>query len=499
MRFHKLHILFLLLLPLNLFSQAFSPPLRLEIEVPTSEFPFHVVPFDKNGVALLYETEVSENKKVKWSIVLFDTNLQKISTTDLWLENDLTVEVINSDQNNLFLCFQKPTRRSTSYNTYFVHYFLPERKAKVYALNLKDREEVIDLSVIGETALYASVYNQNEKVYTLNLKSLEAKPLYPEKDVMGIFQFFKTDTLDNAMWIASTYYTHKTNSTLLLTELNVEGNIIKNMEVPFDENYRLNYFRMIQIDPHNQLLVGTYVNANEYNAIKSEDNINTGVFSMIISNGIAEKAQYYNFLILSTQVDRKKTTMTTKDASLNLQLVLDEIVRNDSLNVFIGEVIYPEYRQEYAANYGMYGYTTAPTSVFAGYRYQIAYVLSFTNKGELAWNTQLQYNDVLVKSLRNILHAYLDVNNDVLLFYGVGSEIISIVLNGRTVVQSTESLPVEMLSPTDRIVTQYTTTLKHWYKNYFIYYGYQTVSGSKNNKKSTRRRNVLFINKMVYR
>lgn len=487
------------LLPVTLFSQAFSPPLRLEIEVPPSEFPFHVISMAENGVALLYETEIVENKKVKWSIVVFDTNLQKKTTTDIWLEKELTVEVINSDKNNLFLCMQKPNRRSTFYNTYFVHYNLPLKKANVYAINLKDREEVMDLCILGRKAYFASILNQNEYVYTLDLQTLLFENIYSESNNRSMFQFFKFDSIDNTLWIAMSKYTTKTASTIILTQMDVNGSKITNYEIPCNENYRINYFRLMTINKNQQLLVGTYVNANEFNALKYEDIVNTGIFSMVISNGKVENPHFINFLLLSNQYDKNRSLSNKKDASLNLQLVLDEIAHNDSLNIFIGEVFYPEYRQEYAANYGMYGYTTAPTNVFAGYRYQIAYILSFNNNGELLWNSQLQYNDVLVKSLRNILHAYVDSNNDVLLFYGIGAEINSTVLNGRTVVQSSESLPIELLSPTDRIVTQYTTTIKHWYNNNFIYYGYQTISGSKNNKKTTRRKNVFFINKLIYR
>ncbi|NLJ81961.1 MAG: hypothetical protein GX330_02390, partial [Bacteroidales bacterium] len=302
------------------------------------------------------------------------------------------------------------------------------------------------------------------------------------------------------LWIASIKYTSKTEHVILLTQLDRQGKQMENIELSFDKNYRINHYRMTHINKNKQLIIGTYINESESHKMRYGEVINTGVFSVLIKNGIAEEPQFYNFLLLSSQFDKQKVSGSAKkETSLNLQLVLNEITKNDSINVFVGEVFYPEYRQEYAANYGMYGYTTAPTSVFAGYRYQLAYVLTFSNTGELIWNSQLQYSNLLVKSTRNVLHAYVDDNNDVLLYYGVGAEIITTILNGRNIVQPTENMPIEMLSPTDRIVTQYTTHLKHWYDNNFIYYGYQVVAGSRGSKKTARRRNILFINKLAYR
>ena len=125
----------LLFLTLNVFSQVYTPPLRLEIEVPSMDFSFQVIPLGKNGVALLYETDITENKRKKWSIVLFDTNLQKTATTDIWLERNLGVKVINTDKESFYICFQKFDRRTTMYNTYIVQYFIADKKQK-YMLSM---------------------------------------------------------------------------------------------------------------------------------------------------------------------------------------------------------------------------------------------------------------------------------------------------------------------------------------------------------------------------
>ncbi len=123
----------------------------------------------------------------------------KSSNTDLWLENDLSVEVLNSDKNEMFLCLQKNTRRSTIYNTYFIHYTLPQRKANVYAINIRDKEEVIDVFFFGNYAYYTTLYNRNEDVFVLDLKTLVSQPLFPEISQTSMFQFFKTDTINILM------------------------------------------------------------------------------------------------------------------------------------------------------------------------------------------------------------------------------------------------------------------------------------------------------------
>ncbi len=498
---NKFFLFFVLnLLINNVFTQAYLPPLRIEIEVPSSEFPFQVIPLEENGVALLYETDVIENKQKKWNIILFDTNLQKLTTTDIWLERNMDVKVINSDNDNFYICFQKFDRRTTIYNTYIVHYFIANKKTKVYAFNVREKENIFDIYLIDSTVFYASVFNHQEEVFVMNLNTLQSVPLYSEKtDKVALFHFFQFDTINNTLWTASTLYTNKTTPMLHLMQLNTNGTVLQNSNIPFENDYYLNFCKMRIIDKNTQLLTGSYINKNELSASKNNDIINSGIYSIVISNGNIEKSNYFNFVLLSSQIGKEKSAFVEKkDISLNLQLLMNEIAQNDSFCVFIGEVFYPEYRQEYAANYGMYGYTSAPTTVFTGYRYQIAYVLAFNNNGELIWNTQFQYNDVSVKSLKNILHAYIDDNNDVVLFYASRGEVISVVLNSNTV-KTTESIPIELLSPADRIIAHHSSTFKHWYSNYFIYYGYQTISGAKINKKYSKKRHVLFVNKLVYR
>ncbi|HOF15525.1 MAG TPA: hypothetical protein PLF32_05715 [Bacteroidales bacterium] len=490
----------LLFLTLNVFSQAYTPPLRLEIEVPSMDFSFQVIPLGKNGVALLYETDITENKRKKWSIVLFDTNLQKTATTDIWLERNLGVKVINTDKESFYICFQKFDRRTTMYNTYIVQYFIADKKAKVYAINVRDKETVFDLHILDNTVFYATNFNHNVEVFALNLKTLNSVPLFKEgaKDI-AMFHFFYRDTNSRSLWTAVTLYSKKTSPVLNLLQLHGDGTVLQNITIPFADDYFLNSCQMTIVDKNKLLLIGAYVNKNELTA-KTNNIINSGIFSAIVSNGEIKKSNYFNFVLLSNQLKKGKIASDEKkNVSLNLQLIMDNIVHNDSMYVAIGEVFYPEYRQEYAANYGMYGYTSAPTTVFAGYRYQIAYVLTFDKNADLIWNTQFQYNDVLVSNLKNILHAYIDDNNDVVLFYGIRGEVISTVLNHADIVQATESIPIEMLSPADRIITHYSSTFRNWYANNFIYYGYQTISGKKTNKKYAKKRQVLFINKLAYR
>ncbi|MDY0015446.1 MAG: hypothetical protein RBS13_04480 [Bacteroidales bacterium] len=501
MRFSYVYFLFIVcFLPWGVGAQTYSPPLRLEIETPRFEYPFYIIPMAENGVALLYETDVIENKKKKWSIILFDTNLQKVSNTDMWLEKDLRVEVVNSDNHQMFLCLQKNTRRSTIYNTYFIHYTLPQRKVNVYAVNIRDKEEVIDACFFGNYAYYTTLFNRNEDVFVLDLKTLVSRPLFPEIAQASMFQFFKPDTLTHTLWIASTYVKDKNASALVLTQLDTTAFRMQTHNIPFETDKRVNFCKLTVVDTSQLIVIGTYVDIKEASNIKNTETVNTGIFTLPIENGKPSEPRFFNFLLLNNQLDKNKMTPENKKGvSLNLQLVIDEIAHNDSLLVFIGEVFYPEYRQEYAANYGMYGYSSAPTTVFAGYRYQTAYVLTFAKTGELLWNTQIQYNDILVKSLRNVLHAYIDENQNVLLYYGMGDFVNSMILNNKNIVQSSESISLELLSPNDKLTANYSSTCKHWYGEYFIFHGYQTITGLKSNQKRNRKRDVLFINKLVYR
>ena len=478
-----------------LFSQSYSPPLRIEIETPMGEFPFQLMPMKQHGVILFYETGIVENKQVKWSIVWFDTNLNKITTSDFFIDKGMIIEAFNGDENDFYICMQsKSHRRNILYNTVFVHYNLIEKKIKIYSFNLRDREEVQSMFLFNNTVLFTTLYNKQEEVLLFDLQRLSVKPFYTENNRTYSLQFVTFDSITHSFWIGS-LIENQPHSVLVLNQLDTNGSSYYQQEIAFDQQYRLNYCKWVVTDSGKALLLASYVHANEINS-KTLSNINTGIVSMRFSKEAISIPTYYNFLYLTNETQLRSNK---QDVSLNLQLIVNNVAHNDSLYIFIGEVYYPEYRQEYAAGYGMYAYSAAPTTVFAGYRYQIAYVLVFNKNGNLVWNTQFQHRDILVKSLRNILHAYIDDENNVLLYYGLGSNISSTIINDKTVIQSLDKIPVELLAPGEQIINNYTTFCKHWYADYFIYYGYQTILSPKSNKRQKRKRDVLFINKLVYK
>lgn len=492
----RLFILILYLINLYplLYSQAYSPPLRLEIETPLGEFPFQIIPMHRNGVAIFYETGFVENKQMKWSIVLFDTNLQKTSTSDFLIEKEMNVEAFNADEENVYICLQNSYRRKTLYNTVLVHYSLSDNKIKIFSFNLRDREEVQYLFLYKNCVLFSTYYNKREEIFLFDLKTLTYKPLHENNSLTYSLQFFSIDSNTQSLWIGS-ILNDKQQSKLILHQLNSNGLILYQKEIAFDEQYRVNSCKWMMNDSGKALIVGTYVNSNEINT-KNNDEFNTGIVSLTFSKEKMDTPIFYNFLYLTNESYMRSNK---QDVSLNLHLLINDIVHNDSLYVFVSEVFYPEYRQEYAAGYGMYGYASAPTTVFAGYHYQIAYVMVFNQYGELLWNTQFQYKDLLVKSLRNILHAHIDEDNNILLYYGLGDEVTTTILNDKNIVQSVEKIPMELHAPGEQIIQNYTAFCKHWYQDYFIYYGYQTILSPKSNKNQKRKRNVLFINKLVYK
>ena len=491
-------IFILILLVINLYSllysQAYSPPLRLEIETPLGEFPFQIVPMHQNGVALFYETGFVENKQMKWSIVLFDTNLKKTTTSDFLIEKEMNVEAFNADEENVYICLQNSYRRKTLYNTVLIHYSLPENKIKIFSFNLRDREEVQYLYLYKNCVLFTTYYDKKEESFLLDLKTITYKPLHTDNSLPYSLQFFHADSISQSLWVGSLLNV-KQQSKLILHQLDSNGHTLFQKEIDFDEQFRVNSCKWIMTDSGQALIVGTYVNANEVN-VKNSEEFNTGIVSLSFSKDKIDTPLFYNFLFLTNENYMRSNK---QDVSLNLHLVINDIVHNDSLYVFVAEVFYPEYRQEYATGYGMYGYASAPTTVFAGYRYQIAYVLVFNKYGELLWNTQFQYKDLMVKSLRNILRAHIDDENNILLYYGLGDEVTTTVLNDKNVVQSVDKIPMELLAPGEQILQNYTAFCKHWYHDYFIYYGYQTILSPKTNKNQKRKRDVLFINKLVYK
>jgi hypothetical protein len=88
-------------------------------------------------------------------------------------------------------------------------------------------------------------------------------------------------------------------------------------------------------------------------------------------------------------------------------------------------------------------------------------------------------------------------SNNVLMAYSFEGNIVTMAINGYSVVQNIERSRIEPMYETDITIKTEKPLIQYWYKNYFLSMGYQKIKNSSRNGKS--RDNAFFLNKMIYK
>ena len=263
-----------------------------------------------------------------------------------------------------------------------------------------------------------------------------------------------------------------------------------------------------------------YSRQPNYDANEDKTPVSDGYFTGQVVNDVAGKIKYFNFsgfsnaykyitdpsaLRLKNKATRKKEKSATEEQSeetfdnektMNLRLITHDIVMNDGQFIITSEAYNPEYHTNTQMSYDYYG-RAFPTSyqVFDGFRYSHAFIAGFDSSGNMLWNNGMEMRDILTKYLNRKLNFAFD-KDEIVLFYNANNKVASKVIKGNTIVDNTSYTSLVSLRNTDQPVDEYLGTIEHWYDDYFIATGYQTI---RNNYLESNKRNVFYISKMAFR
>jgi len=186
-----------------------------------------------------------------------------------------------------------------------------------------------------------------------------------------------------------------------------------------------------------------------------------------------------------------------KEYSLDYRMLIHPIVSRNGNYLLLAEAYVPEYHTMTQMVYDYYGRAVPSTySVFDGYRYKSAFIASFDSSGRMQWNNGMEMRDILTTFLNRKMNFYFDMDEEVILFYNANSKIAYKTIKKENVLESTALTPIAPKRMTDQPVSEYLGSIEHWYGNYFLAVGYETL---RNNALDENRRNVFYLNKMAFR
>ena len=200
--------------------------------------------------------------------------------------------------------------------------------------------------------------------------------------------------------------------------------------------------------------------------------------------------------IISLKKKLARNTKGDKKYSMNYKILLHDVKYFNKQFLLTFETYFPEYRTVSNNTYDYYGRLVPNTyTVFDGFRYQKAFVLSFNGSGKLLWENSMQMINILEDVLKE-KSELMPFPDEMLIATLNDGEINSKNIFSKDEYSDFPSSRIESNYRTDIITSSSPEELYYWYDNYFIAFGYQQIKNNTLVEKNKRR--VFYINKIAY-
>lgn len=546
-----LALAFLITTALTLWGQS-KVPLRFEIPAPAGSDPFNYVAAGKNGICVFFPTTGESGKdSISWSFMMTDDQLKEKWQRIVPLHKDVTYLKSLSTNDAVYLLFHD-TKRNTDGNI-FVFMIIPRLQVITeHRVTIPDKAEVVDFEISRNIAYIA--YNNRKSqpgVTGFSLVTGEKRnyTITAEKDALLLD--ISIDTARQNIFATCKIQYSSTRNHLFVNQYNASGALEKTFDFTGQaEKKNFNSAQYIPTSEGNGIVAGTYgfnvsstrrqydyydnyynnyyynyspyyySRQTDYDANEDKTPVSDGYFTATVKSGVAGKIEYYNFsgfnnafkyitnpgaLRVKAKSLKKKekangneetNTETDNERTLNLRLITHDIMESNGQFIIAAEAYSPEYHTNTQMSYDYYG-RAFPTSyqVFDGFRYSHAVIAGFDSSGNMLWNNGMEMRDIITKYLNRKLNCLFE-GDETVLFYNANNKVAFKTIKGASIVDNTSYTSLVPKRSNDQPYDEYLGTIEHWYDDYYIATGYQTI---RNNYLESNKRNVFYISKMAFR
>ena len=477
----------------NLWAQS-DPPLRIELPTAQDAEDYHFSLMGKDGVVVFYEGLQLNNDTTEWVLLLYDTNLQKQYTFNIHLPPQASFRQSYFSQGKLYLLFQEVVGKKEIPRTFVSVVDIAAKTEQLHVIQNLPKFEGAKLWAVDGHVVFSFVYNDTFWIYFYDTNTNHLQQfLVPEAAIISV-QFVGIESFNQKILLGlGVLYSNKI-AMMTVFETNYAGQLQKVSQLPIFEDYYYNTARLKIIDSSHAIIMGTY----NLSSSKKSGLYHSGVYTLTYDNSTMGYPEFYNY----TNLQKKDTLKNgkVKQQTLDLQMLVGDIVSNDSCYTLVTEVYYPEYNytSSYYDNSSYYygGGYNPPTTTFVGYRYVNAYVTCFDKYGELLWDNYFPFNNIITRRLANRVSLYYAPFGTAL-FYPYNSSLTYCLINGYELLENIETVPIECLYKKDVVEYSRDVNMYNWYDNKFVITGYQSIVA--NGKGNKGKRYVFFINKLEYR
>ena len=477
----------------GLWAQS-DPPLRIELPTAQDADDYHFSLMGKEGVMVFYEGLQLNEDTTEWILMRYDTNLQKQYSFNIHLPVQAAFRQSCFAEGKIYMLYQEVVGKKETPRTFIAVVDIKNNTSNLHVMQGIPKFDNALLKVIDGHTVFSFVNSDTYWIYFYDTHSERLQQfLVPDAAIISE-QFVEIDSRNQKVLLGLGVLYNNKVAMMTVYETSYDGVLLKAVRLPIYEDYYYNTARLKVIDSTHALIMGTY------NLAKSRKSgfYHSGVYTLTYDNSTMGYPEFYNY----TNLHRKDTLKNgkVKEQPIDLQLLVGDIVGNDSCYTLITEVYYPEYNynSSYYDNSSYYygaGYNP-PTTTFLGYRYVNAYVTCFDKQGELLWDYYFPFGNILTRRLARRVSLYYAPFGTAI-FYPYNSVLTYCLIDGYNLVEQTETIPIECLHKKDVVEYSRDINMYNWYDNKFVITGYQSIVA--NGKGNKGKRYVFFINKLEYR
>lgn len=495
------------------FAVGQGGPVRIELEARADVY--ELIPCGEQGVMIFYESirEIDEQSKA-WVFIFYDRLLQPVWSLEIPVYRDLKFQDHYLQDKNVFLAFQKTEKaRRDEYNFQILEIDIANGDFKGKTMFVPDNATLVSFKVWGDRFVAGMNYDKDEAILLIRDLNTDAEASVQFTDKPTFIEDVRIDPASGEITTALTLYTSRRESELYVNTYDDEAALLSSVRIapPYPTQKLMN--AQVNFMPDNELYVlGSFNNLNGTFSRAEEDEAgedSEGFYIAKIAQGEQEFIRFHKLLdfrnitdILNNEeliaVNKliEKEKRKGKEQNLYYDFLIHDLKIHDDRFIMLAEAYYPKYQQVSTISYDIYGQPMPYYyNVFEGYRYFNAFLVSFDLEGNILWTNGIKIWDVLSKRLLKRTSCYIDGDN-VVVFYNYDGNIVSKVIDRYQELGSVESVKLATKKTGDVQIEASLGMISHWYGNFFLAWGYQTLRNNQVGGGSKRR--VFYINKLAF-
>ncbi len=494
-------------------AQDDSGPVRVEFEAGADVF--QLVPCGELGALMFYESvkQTDETNKA-WVFIFYDTALEANWSREIPVVKGLGFVKSHVVGEDVFLLFQNSSKsRNDVYNMQLLHINVAKNDFQQTGIFIPEKARLVNFEVAGDMAVFGLNYwKEKTLVLIKNLKTnREIKIDFTENPTfLEDIRFDKKGTL---IFAVLNVYSSRKKSALYLNTYTTAGEMRNSIGIiPGHEMVKLMNAKLTPDEGETVYLLGTYNHLNgklSRSEEEDQEEESEGFYISKVTKAGVKFIKLYDLLdfkniteILNNEELKdisniiNKNNKKNKNEPVYYDFLIHDLIHTDDEFIMLAEAYYPEYHQISTMSYDFYGRPVPYYyTVFDGYKYFNAFVVSFDKNGKLNWSNGMKIWNMLLMKLVKVVEVYKD-SNDVVLFYNYKGNVVSKVINRYSKIGEVEQTKIVTGHPDDVQIDSGVGMIRHWYGKYFIAYGYQTLRNSTLSGGSKRK--VFYINKLAY-